>query len=127
MTLGTLAGLRVRCGVRLGFVVVLVQNDAMALGTRKALSELSDLNERSQWLSLPVLGCDGLPETGQQYVRRGQLTCTAVCPLVAPIALEMYLKAHASRSPIAERTLAPPASFPALDTLRPASIAIAQH
>ncbi len=106
-----------------GFTVVLVQNDAMALGVRKALSELSDLNERSQWLSLPVLGCDGLPETGQQYVRRGQLTCTAVCPLAAPIALEMYLKAKASHTGVPERTLAPPTSFPALEALRPTSLA----
>lgn len=109
-----------------GFTAVLVQNDAMALGARKALSELSDLNERSAWLALPILGCDGLPETGQQYVRRGQLTCTAVCPLAAPIALELYLKAKSTNTGIQERTLAPPTSFPTLDVLKPLSLVAAQ-
>lgn len=110
-----------------GFVAVCVQNDAMAIGVRKALSEHSDSSERSHWLSLPIMGCDGLPETGQQYVRRGQLVTTVVCPLTGPIALEMYLKARASNSPLAERTLAPPVSFPALEVLRPATAAATAH
>lgn len=104
-----------------GFVAVVAQNDAMAIGARKAFSELSDAGERSHWLSLPHLGCDGLPDTGQQYVKRGQLAATVVYPLVAGIALEMYWKAKASGAPIAERTLAAPTSFPALEALQPIS------
>jgi len=102
-----------------GFVAVVAQNDAMAIGARKAFSEHSDTGERSHWLSLPMLGCDGLPETGQQYVRRGQMAATVVYPLVAGIALEMYLKAKASGTPIAERTLAAPTSFPPVEALQP--------
>ena len=102
-----------------GFVAIVSQNDAMALGARRAFSEMTDLTERIQWLSLPMLGCDGLPETGQQYVRRGNLVATAVCPLVAGAALDMYLKARSSGTLLPERTLIPPTSFPALEALRP--------
>jgi len=104
-----------------GFVAVVSQNDAMAIGARRGFSEMNDLNERSHWLSLPIIGCDGLPETGQQYVKRGNLAATAVCPLTAAIALEMFVKAKSSGAPIAERTLVPPTSFPALEALRPMS------
>jgi len=110
-----------------GFAAVVAQNDAMAVGARKGFSELNDPNERSQWLSFPFIGCDGLPETGQQYVRRGLLTATAVCPAVAPIALEMYLKAKRSGATISDRTLAPPTSFPAIETLKPMPAALKSH
>jgi len=106
-----------------GFKAVVAQNDAMAMGARKAFSELMNGEERAHWLSLPILGCDGVPETGQQYVKRGQLAATISYPLVAGIALEMYLKALGSRTAIPERTLAAPESFPILETLKPVSIA----
>jgi ABC-type sugar transport system substrate-binding protein len=106
-----------------GFVAVVAQNDAMAMGARKAFSELMTGEERSHWLNLPVLGCDGVPETGQQFVKRGHLAATVSYPLVAGIALEMYLNAVASRSVIPERTMAPPASFPPLEALRPIMMA----
>lgn len=100
-----------------GFVAVVAQDDAMAVGARKAMSQLSDANERTGWLRLPFLGCDGLPETGQQFVKRGLLTGTIIYPLVASIALEMYAKAKSARTPIAERTLAAPTSYPELSAL----------
>jgi len=102
-----------------GFVAVVAQNDAMASGARKAFSELADTGERAHWLALPHLGCDGLPETGQQSVKRGQLAATVVYPLVAGIALEIFLKAKASGVAIPERTFAAPTSFPALEALQP--------
>jgi ribose transport system substrate-binding protein len=102
-----------------GYVAVAAQDDAMALGARKALSGITDANQRSAWLRLPFVGCDGLPETGQVFVRKGLLTATVVYPLVAAIALEMYVKAKSTNTPIAERTFAGPTSFPALESLRP--------
>ena len=108
-----------------GFVAVVAQDDAMAIGARKAFAELTDANERSAWMAMPHLGCDGLPETGQQFVRRGQMAATIVYPLVAGIALEMYLKAIASGSPIAARTFASPTSFPELNALKPLTMAVA--
>jgi len=109
-----------------GFVAVVAQDDAMVIGARKAFSEIADTGERAAWLALPHIGCDGLPETGQQYVRRGQLAATVVYPLVAGIALEMYLKAKASGSPIAERTFAAPTSYPAVEALRPMVLSAAR-
>jgi ribose transport system substrate-binding protein len=106
-----------------GFVAVVAQDDSMAMGARKAFSELTERAERATWLALPHLGCDGVPETGQQFVRRGQLAATVVYPLAAEIALEMYLKAKASGATIPERTLAKPVSFPAVETLRPMAMA----
>jgi len=106
-----------------GFVAVVAQDDAMAMGARKAFQELSSAEERSAWLHLPHLGCDGLPETGQQFVRRGQLAATVVYPLVAGIALEMYLNAVKTGKPIAERTFAAPTSFPELGALKPLAMA----
>jgi len=41
------------------------QDDGMALGARKAFQELPDNAARQRWLSLPFIGCDGLPKTGQ--------------------------------------------------------------
>lgn len=108
-----------------GFVAVVAQDDAMAIGARKAFSALTDPNERSGWLSLAHIGCDGLPETGQQFVRRGQLTATVIYPLVAGIALEMYLTAKASGKPILERTLAAPTSYPEIGALKPLTMAVA--
>jgi ABC-type sugar transport system substrate-binding protein len=101
-----------------GFVGVVAQDDLMAIGARKALSEISDPSERSNWLRLPFLGCDGVPETGQQYVRRGQLAATIIYPLVAGIALEIYCRGKGPGGQIPERTMARPTSFPTFEALK---------
>ena len=107
------------------FVAVVAQDDSMAMGARKAFSAHADRAEGAAWLALPHLGCDGTVEVGQQLVRRGQLAATVVYPLTAGIALEMYLKAKVSGSPIPERTLAAPTSYPLVEALRP--LAVAHH
>jgi ribose transport system substrate-binding protein len=109
-----------------GYAAVVAQDDAMTMGARKAFSEIADTGERAVWLALPHIGCDGLPETGQQFVRRGQLAATVVYPLVAAIALEMYLKAKASGSVIPDKTFAAPTSYPALEALRPMAMSHAR-
>jgi ribose transport system substrate-binding protein len=106
-----------------GFAAVISQNDAMAVGARRAFTEINDANERGHWLQLPILGCDGLPETGQQYVRRGLLTSTVSTPAVAGLALELFAKWRTSGTPIPERTLASSSSFPAFEALRPKAAA----
>src|SRR6266705_3110960 len=45
------------------------QDDSMAVGARKAFEELANESERERWLKLPFTGCDGLPKTGQSWVR----------------------------------------------------------
>jgi ABC-type sugar transport system substrate-binding protein len=51
--------------------LVVAQNDGMAMGARKALQALSNEIDRERWLSLPFLGCDGVPQTGQAWIRSG--------------------------------------------------------
>jgi ribose transport system substrate-binding protein len=101
------------------FSAVISQNDAMAIGARRAFKELSDPGERSHWLSLPFLGCDGLPDTGQLYVQRKELAATVITPAVAGVALEAYMHAVFEKKPITERLLVAPQSHPALAVLQP--------
>ena len=60
----------------------------MAMGARKAFEESAHQLRRS-WLQIPFLGCDGLPETGQEWVRQGLLAATVFSPLTAPVAIEL--------------------------------------
>jgi ribose transport system substrate-binding protein len=96
---------------------VICQNDTMAMGARKALLSLTDA-DRKQWLDTPFTGCDGLPRTGQEYVRNGQLRATVVIPGMAGIALEMLAKALSSGAMPAEKTLCAPRSFPAIEEIK---------
>ncbi len=90
---------------------VVGQNDAMAMGARKALVDLAEA-ERERWVNIPFLGCDGVTKTGQEWVRSGQLRATVVIPPMAGLALEMLAKAVSSGAMPAERTLCAPRSFP---------------
>jgi ribose transport system substrate-binding protein len=92
---------------------VICQNDAMAIGARKAFLGLSH-TERESWLNTPFTGCDGVTKTGQEWVRSGQLRATVIIPPMAGLALEMLVKALSSGSMPAEKTLCSPKSFPAL-------------
>jgi ribose transport system substrate-binding protein len=97
--------------------VIAAQDDSMALGARKAFQELPDNAARDRWLRLPFTGCDGLPKTGQTYVKRGLLAATIFIPPNAGKALEMLVQAVNTGSLPPEQTLLPPVSIPALDTL----------
>jgi ribose transport system substrate-binding protein len=90
---------------------VIGQNDAMAMGARKAFLGLSH-TEREPWLNTPFTGCDGVTKTGQEWVRIGQLRATVVIPPMAGLALEMLAKAVKTGSMPAEKTLCAPRSFP---------------
>jgi ABC-type sugar transport system substrate-binding protein len=92
---------------------VVCQNDAMAMGARKALLDLTE-GERERWWKIPFLGCDGVTKTGQEWVRSGQLRATVVIPPMAGLALEMLVKAVSSSAMPAERTLCTPRSFPSI-------------
>jgi ribose transport system substrate-binding protein len=92
---------------------VICQNDAMALGARKALTSLTEA-ERDQWINIPFTGCDGVTKTGQEWVRNKQLRATVVIPIMAGLALEMLIKAVSSGSLPPERTLCAPRSFPTI-------------
>ncbi len=96
--------------------VVAAQDDSMAVGAKKAFQELSGA-VRDRWLSLPYIGCDGLPKTGQAWVKRGLLTATIFVPPNAGQALEMLVQAVNTGTMPPERSLVVPVPIPALDAL----------
>jgi ribose transport system substrate-binding protein len=100
--------------------LVLSQNDAMAIGARKAFQELSNELERERWLTIPFLGCDGVPKTGQAWVRSGLLTATIVTPPNTGQALEMLVDALEHKRALPERAFTVASSLPALENLGPA-------
>ncbi len=97
--------------------LIAAQDDSMALGARKALKEVINLTARERWLSLPFLGCDGLPNSGQAWVRKGLLAATIYVPPNAGKALEMLVQAIQAGSMTPERTLTVPVSYPAIEVL----------
>lgn len=96
--------------------LVAAQDDSMAMGARKAFEAL-DNEERERWLSLPYLGCDGLPKTGQAWVRAGQLAATIYVPPNTDQAMAMMVQAITKGMQPPERALTVPSSFPPIDRL----------
>jgi ribose transport system substrate-binding protein len=94
---------------------VCAQDDSMAIGARKAFEECREL--RDQWQKMPFLGCDGLPKTGQEWVRRKLLTATIFIPPNADLAIEMMTKSIATGAVPPERTFTTAKSFPAIEAL----------
>lgn len=99
--------------------LVAAQDDSMAIGARKAFQELLSENERERWLNLPFLGCDGLPKTGQAWVRSGVLTATIYVPPNTGQAIEMLVDALQNEKSQPERALTAAVSIPPIETLRP--------
>ena len=101
--------------------IIAAQDDSMALGARKAFQELPPGAARDHWLGLPYLGCDGLPASGQAWIKQGILTGTVYNPPNTGLAIEMMVKALHTGTIPAERTLTQPASIPALNALTAAT------
>jgi hypothetical protein len=60
----------------------------MAIGARKAF-EQSVHELRESWRQIPFLGCDGMPHTGQEWLRQGLLAATVFNPPTAPVAIDL--------------------------------------
>ncbi|MGC1266804.1 MAG: substrate-binding domain-containing protein [Candidatus Acidiferrum sp.] len=97
--------------------LVSAQDDSMAMGARDAFKELTNEDERERGLKLPFTGCDGLPKTGQVWVRNGTLAATVFVPPNAGQAIEMLVEALQNRKRPPERVMTAPVSIPALDAL----------
>jgi ribose transport system substrate-binding protein len=93
------------------------QNDAMAIGARKAFEGASSGEEREHWLRLPYTGVDGLPKTGQTWVRTGSLKATVVVPPNAGQAISTIAESIKSGKGVPERSYTVPTSFPPLEKL----------
>jgi ribose transport system substrate-binding protein len=100
--------------------MIAAQNDDMAIGARRAFEEVSDLGERDAWLTRPIIGCDGVPKSGQRWVREAKLAATVVSPPLAGEAMQLLANALKTSSQPAERTVVAPSSFPALNQLQKA-------
>jgi len=95
------------------------QNDDIAMGARRALEDHTNDDQWKRWKSLPYIGCDYLPGTGQEWVRRGLLKASIINPPPAGLALEMMVKAIRTNENPPEKATVTPVSYPALEDLRP--------
>src|SRR5579862_9269651 len=92
------------------------QDDSMAVGARKAFSEIAE-NERARWMKIPITGCDGMPKTGQAWVRNGTLAATIFIRPNTDLAIEMLVEAFKNAAGLPESKVTAPESVPALAEL----------
>ena len=88
----------------------------MAIGARKAFSEITE-SERARWMKIPVTGCDGMPKTGQAWVRNGTLAATIFIRPNTDLAIEMLVEAFKSGAALPENRVTEPESVPTLQEL----------
>lgn len=105
------AWLRLKTSDLLRPVAICAQNDALAVGARRAIQA-----QRPEWTQLPFTGCDGLPQGGQRLVRTGDLTATVVTPTPAGPAVTLVARVLAGEKVPTDLRLAP-RSFPAEEEL----------
>jgi ribose transport system substrate-binding protein len=98
--------------------LVVSQNDLMAMGVRKAFQEITSEVERDAWVDIPYLGIDGVPKTGQAWVRTGLLAATVVVPPSAGLAIQLLVDAIRTGKVPPERVVMESTSYPPLDVLR---------
>jgi ABC-type sugar transport system substrate-binding protein len=108
--------LRLRTSREMQIDLVGAQDDSMAMGARKAFKELAQ-GERERWMKIPFTGCDGMPQTGQAWVRNGELAATIFIRPNTDLALEMLTEAIRKGSPLPNQQLTNPESVPTLSDL----------
>lgn len=111
--------LKLTAANRLRVDLVAAQNDLMAIAARKVFQSVSDVSEREYWMNIPFLGVDGLPKTGQSWVRDGSLTATVIMPPSAGHALRLMMESLGNPNSVQEKNWLPPESFPPVAELRP--------
>jgi ribose transport system substrate-binding protein len=99
--------------------VICAQNDVMAMGAKKALKDQVSEMDRDLFLGIPVIGCDGVPSTGQAWVRTGDLAATVVIPPSCGKAIGLMTRALQSKTQPSEHTFTTPEAFPPIDSLKP--------
>ena len=97
--------------------IVVSQNDAMAIGTRKAFQDIADPALREKFSRLPYIGIDGVRSTGQEWLRRGLLDATIVVPSNSDVAIEMLTHTVQTGVFPPEVTLTVPKSLPSIAEL----------
>jgi ribose transport system substrate-binding protein len=92
------------------------QDDSMAMGARKAFTEITAA-DRARWLKIPVTGCDGMPKTGQAWVKNGSLAATIFIRPNTDLAIEMLVETFKSGANLPDRKVTDPESVPSLADL----------
>lgn len=113
------AWLRLSTSKQEPIALVLSQNDLMALGVRKAFTEIATGDTKERLTKVPIVGCDGLPDSGQLWVKQGSLTATVVLPALAGTAVEMLTSAIRGKTQPKELTTIDALSYPQIDRLVP--------
>jgi ABC-type sugar transport system substrate-binding protein len=88
-------------------VMIVAQNDWMAMGARRA-----GVAHDPSWSRVPVVGCDGLVGHGQALVTSGQLAATVVTPSSAGAAVGYLAKWFSDREPLPANVVLTSRSFP---------------
>jgi ribose transport system substrate-binding protein len=91
------------------------QDDSMAIGARKAFSEIAE-SERARWMKIPITGCDGMPKTGQAWVRNGTLAATIFIRPNTDLGIEMLVEAFKGAA-MPERKVTTSESVPSIRDL----------
>lgn len=104
--------------------IVAAQNDAMAMGARKAFQEVENLEVRDRFQKVIYLGIDGVVSTGQTWLKRGLLTATIAVSPNTRQAIEMLTSSIQTGTMPPEKTLTSPKSLPALSDLAKIRLAI---
>ena len=97
--------------------LVAAQDDSMAIGARNRFQKIPNDEERARWLTLPLTGCDGLPQTGEKFVREGHLTATICIPPLTGMAIEILAKAIRDGTQPQENVVTVSYSIPPLEAL----------
>ena len=92
--------------------VVAAQDDSMAMGARKDISRIEERRGARALAEAAFIGCDGLPNTGQSWVRSGLLTATVFVPPNAGQAIEMLVHAIRTESSCRPGRWLPRGPFP---------------
>lgn len=108
--------LRLRTSQESHIDLVGAQDDSMAMGARKAFNEIPAA-ERARWMKIPVTGCDGMPKTGQTWVKNGNLAATIFIRPNTDLAIEMLAEAFTKGVTPPDEKITEPESIPSLDEL----------
>jgi len=94
--------------------LIIGQNDAMAVGARRAV-----LEHDASWRDVTAIGCDGLPQEGQRLVAAGELAATVVMPASAGDAIDLVARWLRDGTALPPEVVLPPRSFPEEGRLSP--------
>ena len=108
--------LRLRTSQESRIDLVGAQDDSMAIGARKAFGEIAE-SERARWMKIPVTGCDGMPRTGQAWVRNGTLAATIFIRPNTDLAIEMLVEAMTKGAQLPDHKVTEPESVSTLADL----------